>query len=61
MRVGRKVCSLKSSYDVIFTVDDLFAQEIQALQYTMEEVCEPRGGRCWKMNLIWTHSMKVSW
>ena len=28
---------------------------------TLKEVDGPQGGLCWKMNLIWSPSMKVSW
>lgn len=27
----------------------------------MEELCEPKKGLCWKINLIWSHSMILSW
>ena len=46
---------LKSSYDVISAVDDFL---------TRSKHCNSdrrNGGLCWKMNLIWLHSMRVSW
>ena len=64
-----RICMLKNSYRliygelassynyVIFAVDDIFTNVIQA---PMEEVYGPHKGICLKINLIWSHSIRVS-
>ena len=53
---------LKSSYDdIISAAGDFLSNEIQALQYQWMKCAESKGGLCWKINLIWSHSMRVSW
>ena len=51
----------KSSYDdVIPAVDDFFYQWDLSNATPIEEVCGPQKELCWKINVIWSHSMRVS-
>ena len=53
--------ALKSSDDDVIPADDLFFyRQNPSIATKMEEVYRSLGG-LWKMNLIWLHSMKVSW
>ena len=47
---------LKSSYDDIISVVDFFPIGIKAIQ----EVGGWEGGLCWKINLIWSHFIRIS-
>ena len=61
-RAGWKVVRLKNSYDdIISTVDDFLDQWDPSIAAPIEEVCGAQGRLCWKINLIWSHSMRVSW
>ena len=53
-KVGWKI-HMMISYPLLMT---FLTSRIQALQH---HVCEPQGVICWKINLIWSHSMRVSW
>ena len=50
---------------VISAIDDFFYHFFDQLDPTtatpMEEVCEPQGELCLKINLIWSHFMRISW
>ena len=60
-RVGWKVYSQKSSYDYIIpAVDNVFHLWNPSSATLMEEVGESQRKLCWKINLIWLHSMRVS-
>ena len=64
IRVGWKVHRLNSSYDdVISAVDDFFINGIQAQQYRWKKCVDHEWGRelYWKINLIWSYTMRVSW
>ena len=55
---------LKSSCDDVMSisaVDDFVNQWDPSTTTPMKEVCEPQGGLCQKLNLMWSHSMRVSW
>ena len=53
---------LKSSYeDAISAVDGFSDPRESSMAKSMEEVCGQEGGLCWKINLIWLHSIRLSW
>ena len=39
----------------------LFVQWDPSTAILVEEVCGPQIGLCWKLNLIWSHSMRIFW
>ena len=49
---------LKSLYDNVISAVDQWDPSTATV---MEEVCGAQRGLCWKINLIWSYSMKVSW
>ena len=51
---------LKSSYDLISAVDT-FYQWDPSTTTPIKEVYGLQVGLCWKINLIWSHSMGVFW
>ena len=53
---------LKCSYDnVISAVDIFFDQWDPRTSTPMEDMCGLQGWLCWKINLILSHFMRVSW
>ena len=59
---GLQSTRLKSSYDgVIATINDFSDQWAPSTAAPMEKLCEPQEGLGWKINLIWSHSMWISW
>ena len=40
-------------------VDDFFDQWDPSTEILMEKLYRPQGGLCWKINLIWSDSMRV--
>ena len=53
---------LKHLYDdIISAVDDFFNQWDPSTATAMKEVCGLQSGLYWKINHIWSHSMRVSW
>ena len=60
--VGGKIHWLKSLHDnVISAVVDFSYQWYPITATSMEGVCRPQGRPHWKMNHIWSHSMRVLW
>ena len=56
-----KIHRLKSSYiEVIYAVDDFF-NKCDPSTATPIEVCGTQEVLCWKINFIWSHSMRLYW
>ena len=53
--VGRKV----HNDAVIYAVDEISTIGIQALQHREEKCEDCKEGLCLKVNLIWSHSIKI--
>ena len=47
--------------DVMSADDDSFYQWDPKTATPMEEMCRLQERLCWKINLIWSHFMRVSW
>ena len=56
-RVSWKVPMIMMSYLLLIT----FLDQWDPSTAILKEVCELYGRLCWKINLIWSHSMRVSW
>ena len=52
---------LKILYNDISVADNFFDQWDPSTATLMEIVCGSQGKLCWKINLIWSHSLRVSW
>ena len=53
---------LKSSnHDVISAAEDFFDRVDPSTATQVEKVCGPQGLLFWKINIIWFHSIWISW
>ena len=58
---GWKVNRLKIYNDFISAVDDFYDKWDPRTTTSIKEKCEPQEGRCWKINLIESYSLRIFW
>ena len=51
---------LISSYDEVISAVDFFDQRDPSTVISTEEMCGSQWALCWKINLIWSHSIRAS-